>query len=135
MGNTRITGDARYINKPAEVVFDLFSDFTKFADRLPEDKKDKVVITKDTILTEAQGMQMGVQVTRREEPTLIVMEQFGNVPFTFSLNLRIWPLEEGCELQLQLDAELNMMIKMMLGGKLKDFVDQFTTQLAEGLNR
>jgi hypothetical protein len=28
-----------------------------------------------------------------------------------------------------------MMIKMMLGGKLKDFVNQFTTQLAEGLNR
>ncbi|HPW78346.1 MAG: hypothetical protein BWX62_00782 [Bacteroidetes bacterium ADurb.Bin037] len=135
MGNTQITGDARYINKPATVVYDLFSDFSKFADRLPEDKKDSVEITKDTILAKAQGMQLGVQVVRREEPTLIVMEQYGNVPFTFNLNLNIRPLEEGCELQLQLDAELNMMIKMMIGGKLKDFVNQFTEQLAEGLNR
>ena len=61
-------------------------------------------------------MQLGVQVVRREEPTLIVMEQYGNVPFTFNLNLNIRPLEEGCELQLQLDAELNMMIKMMIEG-------------------
>lgn len=135
MGNTQITGDARYINKPATVVYDLFSDFSKFADRLPEDKKDSVEITKDTILAKAQGMQLGVQVVRREEPTLIVMEQYGNVPFTFNLNLNIRPLEEGCELQLQLDAELNMMIKMMIGGKLKDFVNQFTEQLAEGLSR
>ena len=135
MGNTQVTGDVKHVNKPAEVVFDLFSDFSKFADRLPEDKKDKVVITKDTILAQAQGMQMGVQVTHREAPTLIVMEQYGNVTFAFNLNLHIRPLEEGCELQLQLDAELNMMIKMMLGGKLKEFVNQFTAQLAEGLNR
>lgn len=135
MGNTHVTGDVRYVNKPAESVFELFSDFSKFADRLPEDKKEKVTITPDTILANTQGMQMGVKVTKREAPTLIVMEQYGTVPFAFNLNLHIRPLEEGCELQLELDAELSMMIKMMLGGKLKDFVDQFTTQLAEGLNR
>ncbi|HOO42975.1 MAG TPA: SRPBCC family protein [Bacteroidales bacterium] len=135
MGNTHVTGDVRHVNKPAETVFDLFSDFSKFADRLPEDKKEKVTITEDTILANAQGMQMGVKVTKREAPILIVMEQYGNVPFTFNLNLHINPLEEGCELQLELDAELSMMIKMMLGGKLKDFINQFTTQLADGLNR
>ena len=135
MGNTHVTGDVRHVNKPAETVFDLFSDFSKFADRLPEDKKEKVTITPDTILANTQGMQMGVKVTKREAPTLIVMEQYGTVPFACNLNLHIRPLEEGCELQLELDAELSMMIKMMLGGKLKDFVDQFTTQLAEGLNR
>ncbi len=135
MGNTHVTGDVRYVNKPAETVFELFSDFSKFADRLPEDKKDQITITEDTILANTQGMQLGVKVTRREAPTLIVMEQYGSVPFTFNLNLHIHPLEEGCELQLELDAELSMMIKMMLGGKLKDFINQFTTQLAEGLNR
>ncbi len=135
MGNTRIEGDPCYVNKPAGVVYDLFSDFSRFSDRLPKDKKDKVIITKDTILAEAQGMQMGVKVTKREEPSLIVMEQHGNVPFAFNLNLHIRPREEGCEFQLVLDANLNMMLKMMLGGKIKDFVNQFTTQLAQGLNR
>ena len=126
MGNTHIEGNPCLVNKPASVVYHLFSDFSRFSERLPEDKKDEVIITKDTILAEAQGMQIGVKVTKREEPSLIVMEQHGNVPFAFNLNLHIRPREEGCELQLFLDAELNMMLKMMLGGKIKDFVNQFT---------
>jgi len=135
MGNTSVIGDIQHINKPAEIVFDLFSDFSKFADRIPEDKKSKVTITPDTVLANAQGMQMGVQVTQRVAPTLIVMQQYGNVPFTFTLNLHITPATEGCDLQIALDAELSMMIKMMIGGKLKDFVNQFSQQLATGLNK
>ncbi len=88
---------------------------------MPEDKKEKVTITPDTILANTQGMQMGVKVTKREAPTLIVMEQYGTVPFAFNLNLHIRPLEEGCELQLELDAELSMMIKMMLKWKAERF--------------
>ena len=135
MGNTHITGDIQHINKPADIVFVLFSDFSRFQDKIPEDKKGQVTLTKDTIIAQAQGMQMGVQVTERQAPSLIVMQQYGTTPFAFTLNLHLTPAGEGCDLQLELDAELNMMIKMMLGGKLKDFVNQFSEQLAKGLNQ
>ncbi|MFY9115607.1 MAG: SRPBCC family protein [Bacteroidales bacterium] len=135
MSNTRVTGDPCFINKPAHAVFELFSDFSRLAEQLPEEHKNKVTLTEDTLLAEAQGMQLGVKVTERQEPSLVVMEQYGNVPFSFRLQVHIRPKEEGCELQLDLDAQLNMMMKMMLGGKLKEFVNQFTSKLAEGLNK
>lgn len=135
MSKTHVTGESCFINKPADAVFDLFSDFSRLADTLPEEHKDKVTITQDTILANAQGMQVGVKVTERQAPSLIVMEQHGNVPFSFNLYVHIRPQEEGCRLQLELDAQLNMMMKMMLGGKLQEFVNQFTSKLAEGLNK
>ncbi|NLA15255.1 MAG: hypothetical protein GX877_01810 [Bacteroidales bacterium] len=135
MSRTHVTGEPRFINKPALTLFELFSDFSLLKDKLPEEQKDKVVITKDTIMAEAQGMQLGVKVAERQAPSLIVMEEYGNVPFSFTLKVHLKPLEEGCELQLELDARLNMMMKMLLGGKLKEFVDQFSSKLAEGLNQ
>ena len=41
MGNTHITGDIQHINKPADIVFELFSDFSRFQDKIPEDKLPK----------------------------------------------------------------------------------------------
>ena len=135
MSKTHVTGESCFINKPADAVFDLFSDFSRLADTLPEEHKDKVTITEDTLVAETQGMQLGVKVTERQAPSLVVMEQYGNVPFSFQLQVHIRPKDEGCELQLDVDAQLNMMMKMMLGGKLKEFVNQFTSKLAEGLNK
>lgn len=117
------------------MVFELFSDLSRFADKLPEDKKEQVTLTPDSILTKVQGMEMGVQVVERVAPTLVVLQQYGNVPFAFTINVNLNPTPEGCTLQLDLDAELNMMFKMMLGSKLKEMVDQFSIQLAAGLNQ
>lgn len=117
------------------MVFELFTDLSRFADKLPEDKKEQVTLTPDSILTKVQGMEMGVQVVQRVAPTLVVLQQYGNVPFSFTINVNLNPTPEGCTLQLDLDAELNMMFKMMLGGKLKELVNQFSAQLAAGLNQ
>ena len=135
MSNTRVSGDPCFINKPAPFVFELFSDFSRLAEQLPEEHKDKVTITEDTLLAEAQGMQLGVKVIERQAPSLIIMEQYGSVPFSFQIQVHIRPKDEGGELQLDVDAQLNMMMKMMLGGKMKEFVNQFTSKLAEGLNK
>lgn len=134
MSNTHILGELQHINKPAAVVFDLFSDFSRFAVAIPEDKKDQVTITPDSILAKVQGMEMGVQVVNRVPYSLIELQQYGQVPFAFTINVHIMPNADQCDLQLELDAELNMMFKMMLGGKLKEMIDQFGTQLAKGLN-
>lgn len=135
MGNTHVVGSVQHINKPAEAVYELFTDLTRFTSKIPEDKREKVTVTPDTLLAEVQGMQVGIKVAQRIPHSLISFEQYGAVPFAFLLNFHITPTDTGCDMHLEVDAELNMMLKMMLGGKIKEFVEQFGTQVAEGLNR
>ena len=136
MANTEVKGKKIQINQSAERVFAAFSDLSNFSKNLPEEHRDKVVATSDTLVIQAQGMELGIQAAERVPCSLLRFEPYGSqklFPFTFWMYIE--SIDDGhSTLQLELHAELNMMMKMMLGAKLKEGIDKLTEQFAAGLN-
>ena len=115
--------------RPAEL-FMVFTDMRNFVNMLPEDKKQGVSADFDTISATVQGFTIGVKVTRREPYSYIELQDDG-APFHFLAGLHFDPgsQENETDFSIVLDADLNIMMKMMLGGKLQEALDKVVDAL------
>lgn len=74
--------------------------------------------------------EVSVKIVEKEYPKLIKLGGDGQVPFQFNLWIQL--LENGpydTRMRLTFDGEMNLMMKMMLKGKLEKGINQ----LGEGL--
>ena len=136
MSKTEVLGKMVQVNQPAERVFAAFSDLSKFTEKLPEEHRDKVRADVDTLVVMVQGIELGIRVVERTPCTGVRFEHYGaQTLFPFTIWIHIGEVGANAStLQIELHAELNMMMKMMLGPKLQEGVDQITDQLAAGIN-
>jgi len=105
---------------------------SSFSANLPEQYKDKLTIGPDFLLVTVQGLSLGVKVNNRTPFSRIDFEQYGQAPFPFLASFFFEPKDDDTTyFHLELHAELNMMLKMMLGGKLKDAVEKITDGIAK----
>lgn len=122
-----IIGKTVVINKPAYELYNAFSNLTSLSGNLPDQYKDKVTVGQDFLLVTVQSMSLGVKVHDRVPFSRIDFEQYGQVPFPFLISFFFEPSDDTTTFfHIELHAELNMMMKMMLGGKLKDIVEKIT---------
>ncbi len=102
-----------------------FTDMRNFAAMLPEDKKQGVTATFDTIHANVKGFSIGVKITRREPWSFIEMQDDG-APFKFTAEFHFDPAgePEKTDFYIVVYAELNAMAKVMIGKKLQQALDQ-----------
>lgn len=128
--NTHVSGKEVYIKQTPVILFGAFSDLTRFADRLPDEYKGQITVTPDSIIANVKGMSIGVKVAERSPFSLVRITDDGNSPFPFEFSFHMIPVGlDGTLFHMELNAELNTMMKMMLGGKLQELVDKFTDQV------
>ena len=131
-----IKSDEKTINKPVEQVYSVFDDLSRFADMIPEDKRENLTITKDSIVGSMQGMPMGVTVAEREPYSLIHCTQCEGSMMKFNFDLKLDKIDDNsCSAQFVLDMEVPFMLKMMIEPKMKEAVKQMSDQFAEALNK
>ncbi len=136
MASTQAIGRTVKIQQPASQIFAIFSDLTNFTKSLPADigKKADIHSTSDTLTGKVQGFEIGIKVAERVPFSLIRYEQYGKSPFPFNFIMRIESISPTeCLFNLELNAELSGMFKMMLGGKLQEAVDKITDELEKGM--
>ncbi|MEN8139059.1 MAG: SRPBCC family protein [Bacteroidota bacterium] len=76
--------------------------------------------------------RVGMHIVNREEGKTIKVESEEGLPMSFTLWIQLLPVNEySCKARLTIHTELNMMMKMMIGKKLKKGVDQ----IADGLTQ
>jgi len=123
------------IELSAEKIFETLSDLRnleKIKSQLPADKVNDFEVDADSLrISVAPIGAVNVRVKEREPFKTI---KFGSeqslVPFELQINLE--PVsEEKTNLAVALDAEIPMMVKMMLGDKLQDFVEKIAEQLSK----
>ena len=142
---TRVVSDVQKINSAIADVYAFLSDFSKIGklietarqmgagNQMPElaDKIEDVRTTEDTCTFMVKGVgETGMKTEEREEPKLIKLEGDGRLPFEHQGWNQL--LDNGpydTRLRITAEAELNMMMKMLLKGKLEKGINQ----LAEGL--
>lgn len=101
-------------------------------DQLSE-KIEDTRFTEDTCFIKIKDMgEMAVKIVEKEHPKMIKLGGDGSVSFDFNLWIQL--LENGpydTRLKLTFHGELNVMLKMLLKGKLEKGINQ----LGEGLAR
>jgi len=142
MGIQKNTSDIKTINWNNETVYDSLSnlEFLNFLfspeniDRVKSqlgDKADQFNIENFTADRDSCSFSIspmgtiGFKIVNREAPKAIKMVSEEGGPFKFTFWVQILPIDGyTSKIRLTLHTELNMMTKMMIGGKLKKGINQ-----------
>ena len=146
-------GLEKYVSEPKEIGFSQESVFAKLSnlknlekfvspDRIDELNK-KGINTADFKLENFEASedycsfkispvgQVGIEVVEREPFKSIKFQGEKSVPFPVTFWVQLVPLEaESCKIRLTLHADLNPMIKMMVGGYLEKGIGKLADMLA-----
>lgn len=118
------------VSKPQAELYMGFVDMRNFTAMLPEEYRDKVTADYDNLSASVQGFNIGVMVDERRPYDLIRIIS-SNSPVEFCILLHFEPATEGMktEFSIELDANINLMMKAMLGGKIREALDKIVDGL------
>ena len=123
----------RSVARAPYMLYMPFSDMRNFVAMLPEDKRQGVEADYDSIRGTVQGFSVGVRVEERRPYSRIVYKDDG-APFQFTINI-CFDADGGnpdsTDFHIDIEADLNFMMKMLLGNKLQDAVDKMVDAVAD----
>ena len=126
--STEIISKHGLVAKSPFELYMAFVDMRNFLQMLPEDKRQGVVADYDTITAEVQGFKIGLMVKDRIPYSRIEFIDSG-APFSFGGSLHFDASSEEpskTDFHIEFQADLNLMMKMMLSGKIKEALDRLT---------
>lgn len=150
MSTTKIASEIFKIESPVRDVYAFLSDFSKIGKMMEmakqmgmangnpdlekiSDKIEGTRFSEDACYVTLKGMrELAVRIVEKEEPKLIKLGGDGALPFEFNIWIQL--LENGpydTRMKITFQGELNMMMKMLLKGKLEKGINQ----LGEGLTK
>jgi len=120
------------VSRPQYDLYMAFTDLRNFQQMLPEDKRTSVTADFDTMSVSVQGYDVGVKVDKREPYSMISLVDYG-APFAFKIDMHFDPGDTTgkTDFYIELSAELNMMMKMMLGPKIREAMDKIVDSLVD----
>ncbi len=122
------------IRRDAETVWRVLGDFNNFTP-LVEGRVEGWSVRDDECSFKVKGMQVGLRIVEKVPGQLIRIEATDASPvgFTFWVQLK-QAAPYDTRMRLVLHAEMNMMIKMMIGSRLATGIDQLAEQIAKSFN-
>ncbi len=119
------------IFRPAEQIYTVISRFDNLTPALA-DKVDEWQATEERCSFKAKGFTVKLRMEERIAPKQIkIVGDEGGVPIDFAFWIQLQQVAENdTRMRLVLHVELNMMMKMMIGGKLQDALDQIAAGIA-----
>lgn len=114
------------VSKQPFELYMAFVDMRNFLQMLPEDKRQGVEADYDRISATVQGMKIGVMVKNRTPYSSIdLIDNGGPVNFSGTLHFDAVPSDpQKTDFSVELHADLNFMMKMLVGGKIKEALDK-----------
>ncbi|MBQ8334705.1 MAG: polyketide cyclase [Tidjanibacter sp.] len=122
------------IRRSAEQIYSALSSFSNFTPMLA-DKVEEWQASDDECSFKVKGMKMALRIVDREPNKTIKIQGAESNPmdFTFWLQLKeVAPYDT--RMRIVVHAELNMMMRMMIGKKLQGAVDQMAEAIATAMN-
>lgn len=120
------------VSRPPFDLYMVFTDMRNFQQMLPEDKRAGVTADFDTLQASVQGFDLGVKVYERQPYSRIVLVDYGSpVAFQIVLHFDATGTPGQTEFYIEVSAELNFMMKMMVGGKISEGLDKIVDALVD----
>lgn len=133
---TQIESKHGVVSRQPYELYMSFTDLENFRRMLPEDKREMVTATFDTLQATVQGFSVGVKVHERVPYSRIELVDYG-APFAFHVVLHFEPAGGDpykTDFWINVEADLNLMMKMMLSGKVKEALDKVVDGLVDASN-
>ena len=123
------------VSKAPYELYMAVTDLRNILNMLPQDKKEGVTADFDSIHATVQGFNIGVRVIERSPYNLIRLKDDGS-PFSFNIELHFDPTAYSSQtlFHIVVDAELNFMMKTLLGSKIQTALDKIADSLADASN-
>lgn len=123
------------VNKAPYELYMAVTDLRNILQVLPQDKREGVTADFDSIHAKVQGFDFGVKIIERTPYSKIVLKDDG-APFAFTLNINFESASVSTQtiFSLDVDADLNFMMKTILGSKIKDALDKVVDGLVDASN-
>ncbi len=122
------------INKPVEEVYTFLSDLNNHEQLMPDNIYNWVSTADEASFTIKNMAKLALRISQRIENKELVSVPSEEAPFAITLRWKVEPTSETTTTATFLiEAELNMMMKMMASGPLQKLVDHQVTKLKEVL--
>ncbi len=120
--------------QPAATIYNVLSNFNNFTP-LAAGKVDNWQATEDTCSFNFKGFGVKLRMIDKEFPKLIKITGDEGNPMKFNFWLQLVSVEEAdTRMRIVLEADLNMMMNMLVGNKLQDAVELIADKIAESFN-
>lgn len=124
------------ILRPAEQIYAVISRFDNLTPALA-DKVEEWQATEDRCSFKAKGFTVKLRMEECIPAKQVkIVGDDGGVPIDFAFWIQLQEVAANdTRMRLVLHVELNMMMKMMIGGKLQDAIDKIAEGIAHSLAR
>lgn len=125
----------KQILMPAEAVYAVISRFDNLTPAL-KDKVEEWEADENSCSFKAKGFTVKLRMIDKVAPKYVkITGDDGGVPVDFNFWIQLHSVSErDTRIRLVLHAELNMMMRMMIGGKIKTALDQIVEGIATTFN-
>ena len=137
MGLEKYESKQQQIFKPAARIFPFISRFDMLTPAL-QDKVEEWSATEDTCSFKVKGFTVALRIVERVENKHIKIsgDEGAGVPVDFSFWIQLHEVSESdTRIRMVLHAELNMMMRMMIGSKIQGGLDKAGECLAQAFNQ
>ncbi len=137
MGLEKYESKQQQILKPASRIFPFISRLDMLTPAL-QDKVEEWSATEDTCSFKVKGFTVVLRIEERVENKHVKVtgDPASGVPVDFSFWIQLHEVSEtDTRIRMVLHAELNMMMKMMIGSKIQGGLDKAVEGLAMAFNQ
>lgn len=120
------------VSKSPEELYMAFCDMSNFSRLMPEQQKAEIKADYDNLKITVQGFSIAVKIDERQPYRLIrIISVESPVEFVGALHFEPSVLHGKTDFSIVLDANLNFMMKTMLGGKIQQALDKAVDSLVD----
>ena len=144
MSTTKYVSDVKVISNNQEVIFNYLSNFenlskyvnegllTKMTEQIPQIQISNFESDADSCRFQIAGMGLAeIRIIEREPHKTIKINSSGGMPVGITFWIQLLPVSAyETKLRLTLDADMSMMIKMMVNKKLEEGINRLADMLA-----
>lgn len=145
MSVSKFVSDVKTINQNQEIVFNFLNNFNnlgqffneytlaQISQQIPNAKISDFSSDEESCSFTISGYgEAGFRIIDREAPKMIKVTGTGKIPFEVFLWIQILPVTPyQCKMRLTLHASLNMMMKMVVGKKMKEGINKLAEALTQ----
>lgn len=121
------------VNASPVTLFNRITDLNGIARAVPEEHRGDLTIEGDSIRASYAGFTVAVRIAEKTPFSKVVFED-EDAPFHFRITflLENAALLSETSLTISAEAELNLMMKTLLGGRIREFLDKIATAISTG---
>lgn len=123
------------INRPVSDVYQFLADFNNHGQLMPDNVQNWSASYNEASFMVQNTIKLSLQIAERIENKAVNIAAINNPPFPIQLNWSLTANGDSTDVTFTINAELNMMMKMMVSTPLQKLADHEAGSLAAAVIR